>query len=207
MNNDKLVLGVGLAQELEHAFNRNGFGSLDEIKELTKGDLLGQVRSVLLGHAEIVVKEHVVDLGANAVIPKDCNWTVEEHRKGNVVKLERKTDGLYIDGKKIDFYLSKKQKKESIVGNDLRVELKDQPVLNDNVLNYLLKNPHLIPEDWKKDADGNTRYIFFWGTIFRRAVSSLDVRYLYWDDGAWGWSCGWLGHGWSSSNPAAVSAS
>jgi hypothetical protein len=201
-----LMLDVDQAGELKAAFRRGNWNNA-EIKGLCEGDVLAQVRDVLRGVSEIKMKEHVVDLGADAVIPKDYNWTIEEHRKGNPVKLERKADGLYIDGKKIDFYLSKKQKKGSIVGNDLRVELKDQSVLNANVLDYLLKNPHLIPEEWKKDEDGNTRYIFFWGTIFRFAVGDLRVRCLYWYDGQWVWSYYWLGYYWNSNYPAAVSAS
>ncbi len=208
MNNDKLVLGVGLAQELEHAFNRNGFTSLDEIKELTKGDFLGRVRDVQRGILEIKPIEHIIDLGIPAVIPQGYNWTVEEHRIGPPdVKLERKADGLYIDGKKIGFWLSEEQRrKQAVVGNILRAKLKEMPVLNDNVLNYLLKNPLLIPEDWKKDENGNTRYIFFWGTIFRSAVGDLFVRCLCWSGGEWVWDSFWLDNDWRSSHPAAVSA-
>jgi hypothetical protein len=37
--------------------------------------------------------------------------------------------------------------------NSLREELIARPVFNANLLDYLLKNPHLIPAEWKgKDA-------------------------------------------------------
>lgn len=210
MKNDTLApltLGVGLAQELEHAFNRNGFVSLDEIKALTKGDFLGRVRNVQLGLAEIKPIEHAIDLGADPFLPD--GWSVEEHQKGSVAKLERRGDDLYLDGKKIEFWLSKPQKKgNSIMGNELRKELAKMPVLNANVLDHLLKHPQLIPETWKQDADGNTRYIFFWGTVYRDSGgSSLCVRCLYWYGGAWNWGLDWLGHDWDSGRPAAVSAS
>jgi hypothetical protein len=203
----ELVISVKQGGEIQDALNRNGF-TRELVKELTKGDNLTKVRMVLQGLCEIRHTEHVVDLGADAVIPKDYKWTVEEHRKGKPAKLERKADGLYLDGKKIDFWLSEEQKrKQAVVGNILRAKLKEMPVLNDNVLNYLLKNPHLIPEDWKKDENGNTRYIFFWGTIFRGAGGLLYVRYLYWYGGEWVWHYFWLGNGWNSDYPAAVSAS
>ncbi|MGC9605302.1 MAG: hypothetical protein ABSF56_00885 [Minisyncoccia bacterium] len=206
--NDKLILGVGLAQEIEHALNRNGFQSLEEVKALTVGDFLGRVRDVQRGLAEIKPVEHAIDCGVDAVIPSGYNWTVEEHHKGGIVKLERKGPDLYVDGKKIEFYLSKKQRKgSSIVGNDLRKELAKMPVLDANVLDYLLKNPHLIPEEWKKDEEGNTRYIFFWGTIYRRAGGGLFVRFLFWDDDRWLWLFFWLDSFWLSGHPAAVSAS
>ena len=44
-----------------------------------------------------------------------------------------------------------------IVGNALRKVLAGKPVLNANVLDYLLANSHLIPEEWKGKAT------FFWG--------------------------------------------
>lgn len=204
---DKLIsLSVGLAQEIEHALNRNGFQSLDEVKGLTKGDFLANVRNVQLGHAEIKPIEHAIDLGTDPFLPD--GWKVEEHRKGKVAKLERKGDDLYLDGKKIDFYLSKPQKKRNvIVGDELRKDLAKQPVLNANVLDYLLKNPHLIPEMWKKDEKENTHYIFFWGTIYRSSDGRLCVRYLYWVGDWWNWSCGWLGNVWDDDDPAVVSAS
>jgi len=205
MDNNKLTLGVGLAQEIEHALNRNGFQSLEEVKALTVGDFLGRVRNVQRGVAEIKPVEHAIDLGADPFLPD--GWKVEEHQKGKVVKLERKGDDLYLDGKKIEFYLSKKQKGGSIEGNDLRKELAKQPVLNANVLDYLREHPQLIPDAWKQDEQGNTRYIFFWGTVYRYSDGDLCVRYLSWNDGAWSWSDDWLGIGWCDDDPAAVSAS
>ncbi len=206
MDNNRLTLGVGLAQELEHAFNRNGFQSLEEVKALTVGDFLGQVRGVKLGLYEIKPVEYAIDLGADPFLPD--GWKVEEHQKGKVAKLERRGADLYLDGKKIDFYLSKPQKKGGrIEGNDLRKEVSKQPVLNANVLDYLREHPQLIPDSWKVDGNGNTRYIFFWGTVYRRSDGDLYVRYLSWHGDRCLWSSLWLDGDWHSNNPAAVSAS
>ena len=132
---------------------------------------------------------------------------MEEHQKGKVAKLERRGDDLYLDGKKIEFWLSREQKRGVITGNILRAKLKGKPVLNANLLDHLLKNPHLIPKAWKMDENENTRYIFFWGTIYRGADGYLCVRCLYWGGGRWDWCCHWLDYGFRDDDPAAVSAS
>ncbi|MDO8633009.1 MAG: hypothetical protein Q7K38_00455, partial [Candidatus Wildermuthbacteria bacterium] len=80
-------------------------------------------------------------------------------------------------------------------------ELAGKPVMNANVLDYLLKNPHLIPDEWKG------KYLFFWGTVYRGSVGCLYVRYLCWRGVRWGWDCRWLGSGWDGRYPAALRAS
>lgn len=51
---DKFTMSVGQAHELEMAFDRNGWNAT-EVKKLSKGDFLTQVRQVLLGKAQIVM--------------------------------------------------------------------------------------------------------------------------------------------------------
>jgi hypothetical protein len=58
-------------------------------------------------------------------------------------------------------------------------------VLPANVLNYLLDDQRLIPEDWKKDEGGKILYIYFWGTIYSSSVDRLCVFYLYWGGNEW----------------------
>ena len=99
-------------------------------------------------------------------------------------------------------YLSKKQKGSSYIeGNKLREELKGQPVYNANLLDYLLKNPYPIPEEWKG------KYVFFWGTVYRNSDDRLCVRCLYWSGDRRYWSSYWLDSDWLDSDPAAVPAS
>ena len=203
--NNELMLDVGQANEFKLACRREGVTNEDIKVICERKGFLTQVRQVMLGLAEIKPVEHTVDLGADPFLP--ASWKVEEHQKGKVAKLERKGDGLYLEGKKIEFYLPKKQERGCIEDNDLRKELAKMPVLNANVLDYLLKNTRLIPEEWKKDEKGNTPCIFFWGTIYRLSGGHLRVRDLYWHDGGWDWGCGWLDNDWLSRCPAAVSAS
>lgn len=200
-----LMLDVDQAGELKAAFRRGGYNNA-EIKLLSEGDTLAKVRNVLRGLAEIKPVEHAIDLSADPFLPS--GWSVEEHQKGKVAKLERRGDDLYLDGKKIEFWLSKPQKKDDVIGgNDLRKEVSKQPVLNANVLDYLHDHPQLIPDSWKVDEKGNTRYIFFWGTVCRGSDGDLFVRCLYWDGDRWGWRCLWLDYVFHCCRPAAVSAS
>jgi hypothetical protein len=159
------------------------------------------VQRLLSGTAEVVVKSHIIDLNADPFIPD--GWKVEEHQKSG-----NGSGALEWDATKVEFYLDKGQQDgKYIEGNKLRKALDGKPVLNANVLDYLLANPHLIPDDWKKDEKGDTRYIFFWGTIYRYSDGHLCARYLYWDDGRWRWSAGWLDRDWNGRCPAAVRAS
>lgn len=198
MSND-LMLDVGQANELKLAFRRADFSN-DDIKRLCEGNVLADVRSVLRGHASITVVEHAIDCDADPFNPWEKDgWTVEEHQKGGTFTW---------DASQVELYLASGQKNGKVIeGNKLRKELAKKPVLNANVLDYLLKNPHLIPEEWKKDGQGNTRYIFFWGTIYGCRDGHRCVRYLYWRGGRWGWGGYWLGRDWDGFYPAAVRAS
>ena len=129
---------------------------------------------------------HVIDCDADPFVPEGL--AVEEHRKGGLIDLAKV---------KIALFLAKCQKMVAVGGHALRKELADQPVLNANVLDHYLANPHLIPEEWKGKA------VFFWGTIYRYRGGGLYVRCLYWDGDRWSWSGRWLDSGWDSGDPAA----
>lgn len=138
-------------------------------------------------------KEYVIDCDAAPFTPS--GWKVEEHQKGGAFKWDaaKQADALYLSGP---------QKRGSYLeGNKLRKELKDKPVLNACVLDYLLANTHLIPESWKG------KHIFFWGTIYRYSDGYLYVRYLYWIGDRWGWLYVWLDRDFRGYYPAALRAS
>ena len=150
------------------------------------------MNKVQLGDAVITVPEHLIDLDANPFIPYD-GCKVEEHQKGGQFRW---------DASKVALYLSKKQRGSSYIdGNKLRDELKGKPVYNANLLGYLLKKPHLIPEEWKG------KFVFFWGTIYRHSGGDLYVRCLYWDGDGWYWGDDWLDGGWRDYYFAACFAS
>jgi hypothetical protein len=194
-----LTLDVGLAAKLKVAFARNDWTER-LIDAACEGDKLGQFRQVLLGRAVITQVEHVINCDADPFNPwANDGFTIEEHQKGGQWKF---------DPKQVEFFLASGQKGGNVIeSNKLRKELAKKLVFNANVLDYLLAHPELILNEWKTDGNGNTRYTFFWGTIYRDRDGGLYVRCLCWVDGRWNWSIRWLFRGWGGNGPAAVRAS
>lgn len=97
-------------------------------------------------------------------------------------------------------YLSGRQENgRCFEGNRLRKELGWRPpVFNANLLDYLLANHQLIPEEWK------VKRVFFWGTIYRGVSGDLYIRCLYWDGGRWSWKARCLANHWGVTSPAAM---
>jgi hypothetical protein len=188
---------VGLAHELCITAHKAGF-TPDELGVLAKSEeKMRQFHQVLLGHASVQTVEHMIDCDAEPYLPD--GWKIEKHQKGGQFDWSATSVKFYLD--------SDQQNGECTEGNKLRKELSGKPVLNANVLDYLLKNPNLIPEDWKKNEKGNTRYIFFWGTIYRNSGGSLCVRCLFWNGVEWRSLGLFLNDDWSWNHPAALRAS
>lgn len=191
----ELMLDVGQANELKLAFRRAGWTSAD-IKKLCEGDLAAKLLPAIKGSAQIVTVKHVIDCDANPYVPD--GWKVESHKKGGQLEWDQDKIQLYLsEGQKLGKYVNGNQLRY-VNGNQLRKELENQPVLNANVLDWLLEHQELIPEEWKG------KYIFFWGTIYRDSDGGLCVRCLCFGGGSWGWACGWLGAGFRSCGPVAV---
>ncbi len=168
------------------------------IQNMTAGQLNAVIKRLggeegakrfLRGEAEVVVVKHIIDCDADPFVPD--GWKVEEHKKGSKFEWSQT---------KVKLHLDDAQVKGSIEGNKLREKLASESVLNANVLDYLLKNPHLIPEEWKG------KYIFFWGTVYRDSGGGLCVRCLYWFDRQWYWDSYWLDYGWRSYDPALLAS-
>jgi len=126
-------------------------------------------------------------------------WLIEDHQKA--------VDGINVivwDRARVELYVDDAQKNGNVDGFMLRKSLRDKPILNANVLDFLLRNPQLIPEDWKKSEHGKPRRIYFFGTIYCRPNDDLYVRYLCWNDEKWGWGVHWLGVNRQDSDPVAL---
>ena len=131
--------------------------------------------------------------------------TIESHTREGKVVYEKRTDGTYRNGKKIGLYRSSRQMNgKSVQGHELRTEVDGQPVLSASDLDFFKAHPEFFPEEWKKDENGNTLHIFFWGTVYRYADDNLFVRCLCWDGLGLSEFYDWLDHYWSSDDPAAV---
>ena len=191
-------ISVGLAHELVLTACKAGFEPKDFTVLAQSEDKLRQVLSFVRGHAEVMAIAHVIDCDADPLIPYD-GWKVEEHRKSGQFTWDPDAVSLHLS--------PSQQEGKCIEGNKLRQEMANKPCLNANVLDYLLRHPHLIPESWKVDERGNTRYVYFWGTIYRRTDGNLCVRFLCFDGGHWDWDCNWLDLGWCCHYPSARRAS
>jgi hypothetical protein len=171
-------------------------GTVEDLRRLTKPEgapLIADFakRLVETGKTKAVFPKFI-DCDAYPFVPE--GWKVEEHRKGGKFATA--------DLKMTKLFLSDGQKGgEYMVGNELRKELKSKPVLNANALDFFLKHPEFIPEEWKSMA------IFFWGTIYRHSNSRLYVRGLNWCGDAWDWCNHWVDDGWNFRFPAALAAS
>jgi len=127
---------------------------------------------------------------------------IDTNKKPTLLDLEivehREMGTIEWNPKNVKLHLEPKQKQGFMVGKELYERLKNKPVLNATVLEYLFENQELIPESWKG------KYVYFWGTIYRGSSGSLCVRYLYFCGGQWNWLYDWLGADWCSNDPAAV---
>jgi len=196
----ELMLDVGQANEFKLAMRRNGWTNAD-LKKFCEGDVMGRTLSVLRGQSDIVplvssatvgkLSEHLIDTDTPPFVPSGWEAEPNGHKK--------RGQFLWISFKVGLFLSVNQQGGKTSKGHKLREELINLPVLNANVLDYLLAHPELIPESWKGKS------VFFWGTIYRGASGKLGVRYLFWhDDGRWLWNFHKLDNDWNGHSPAAV---
>lgn len=186
----ELTLGVKLAGKLQDALERNSVPDLADLDWLASGDNIAKMRRVRLGHAEIVTPEHIIDCDADPFVPD--GWSVEEHKRGGMVKF---------DPANLELYLDRRQKGGVVGGDKLRKALAKKSVLNANMLDYLLEHPHLIPEEWEGKC------VFFWGTIYHHRDGDLCVRYLFRHGRECSWHFRWLDDVWGDGSPALLLAS
>lgn len=119
-----------------------------------------------------------IDLDAYPFVPSGL--IVVEHQKAGMFEW---------DPAKVRLYISPNQEgKSPISGLQLREELRKQSVLNANGLDYLLKNPHLIPREWKR----RVCCFLFWGTIYADTYGTQFVRYMWWSGNEKGWETTWI---------------
>ncbi len=214
---DKFTFGsAGEIQEVEFALARGGW-THPLLKKATGGDFFALVREVVEGRAEICRVERLTT-GHGTIVPAtqytiDCDVKPFEPSGLTVApeseQLPNRVRGQFVfDPAQVKLYHSERQKNGKVIeGNKLKKELASESVLPAHVLDFYLANTHLIPEYLKKDDNGNVRYTFFWGTIYRDSDGSQYVRYLCFRGGRWYSRYCWLDGGWDGGNPAAVRAS
>lgn len=149
-----------------------------------------------------------VNLDASLVLPfPDAMVEWVKPGQSGWVRVERKGDNLFVDGREVLLHLTEGQKTGTVQGHDLRKQLEGQIVLHPNIEDALLENVHLLPDSWKVDEQGQTVYVYFWAVGYRDSGGSLYVRGVCFRDGQWHRDYGWLDGHWRARDPAAVSAS
>jgi hypothetical protein len=152
----------------------------------------GQRMLLNLLYAALVTRftEQTVDLDADPFVPN--GWTLVEHQKGGKFEWNVSNVKLHVS--------PNQQRKSGIEGNWLREQLKGKRPYNAILLDYLLENQDLIPEQWKG------KFVYFWGTLYRDTGNKTCVRCLCRHRGEWRWHYGWLESYFTGSEPAAVPA-
>lgn len=146
------------------------------------GDI--HLRKMIAGLKVDRAAKHIIDCNVNPFVPDKVK--VKKHRKGGM--FEWTPDNIRL-------CFASEQKNSDTDSPDLRKELTNQYVLNANVLDYLLANQHLIPEEWAN------KYVFFLGTIYQYRHGGLCVRYLRWYINSWTSNTYPLNHKWDDEDP------
>ncbi|MFH0928616.1 MAG: hypothetical protein V1821_04050 [bacterium] len=68
------------------------------------------------------------------------------------------------------------------------------------------ENKHLYPAAWKELTNGNTTFVYFFGSPLRDPSGRRCVLYLYFEDGRLDWRCRYLEDGWLARRLAGVLA-
>jgi hypothetical protein len=147
-----------------------------------------------------------VDLAAVPQLPFPTAL-IASHETGTVVSIETRPDGLYVGEKKVVLFCSERQT-AGVQGPELFAELEGKPVLNANVLHFLIQNPEFIPigPEWKKqgEGEGDEIMIYFWGTLFGHPNGDHCVAHMEWNGVSWKWSCSSIQNWWMTNQPAAL---
>lgn len=131
-------------------------------------------------------------MNTSVVIDCDSNPEVPE---GLYVRNHKKGGQLEFDGRKVLLHRAPGQNyktengvvsEQVTLGPYMYAHIRDRciKVLNANVLDFLLQNPDLIPEEWKGQK------VFFWGTTYGGEDFLIAVRFLWWDKNE-GWVDGY----------------
>ncbi|NTW75912.1 MAG: hypothetical protein HGB34_03350 [Candidatus Moranbacteria bacterium] len=161
--------------------------------------LKNQCRAII-GEPKMVHVDRTVPFDPVAFLGK--GWSIKEQDERSLKRAEFDLTGIRLE--------SMLEKGENRIDGEQRLgrlKVGKYVRLDAAVFLTLWKNQHLIPEQWKEKVNGNTRFIFFDGTVLRNPNGFRYVLYLYWDDGKWRWNYNWLGDGWGADDLSAVLAS
>ncbi|TSC82744.1 MAG: hypothetical protein G01um101420_102 [Parcubacteria group bacterium Gr01-1014_20] len=149
------TLDVGQANEIKLALRKAGWSS-DEVKRFCEGHTASDVRDFMLGH-HVDLSRHVINCRAEPSKPE--GWEIISHIRRKPIMWNPKGVKLWSAW---DLHLGRP--------SEMMEKFRGKPVLNGNVLDYLLKYPYLIPEDWNEAC-----LILFLATTYQDRKGNLAV--------------------------------
>lgn len=168
---------VGQMNQLADALEAVGYTPDDITKMRSDTERLKQFKDVLKGQSEITKVKHIIDLDADPYLSDGDNdetgWEVEIHTQGGQFEWDLSRIKLFTSLGSVP------GKSKYVNSYNLYKKVKEKPVFNLNMLDYLLECQKLIPDAWKGKA------IFFWGTILRGKGDIHAVYYMTWTGERW----------------------
>jgi hypothetical protein len=129
---------------------------------------------------------HVIDCDVSPFVP-DKRWKVVSHRQHGLFEWNQDAISFLTLGFRVTVEKGHRLTADWMIGKywvdleKLKARIEASPVLNANVLDYLILHPELIPDKWKKE-----RGIIFYGTIYNFCGDC--ARFLRWRAGKWDWN-------------------
>lgn len=175
---DMSSFSIGQMNQLANALIAAGY-TPEHVTRLGQHRQLRDIRNMLDGCGELCVNTHLIDCDTPPFVPySGSKWI--HHRKGGQ---------FFWDNKKVKLYWWGQQEDGVFYGrhdlSSLSRENSKFPVLNANMLDYLLDHPYLIPEEWKYGKKGDRLIISFWGTHYVDHDRREYIRTLCFSGGHW----------------------
>lgn len=141
-----------------------------------------------------LINDNVIEVNLDAP-PKPPFMPTEafDNPGGGWVRVERRKDGLYVDGNKTILHVDEAQRTSTgYMGMKLFSVLRKSTFEHPNIMDALMEYPQMIPDECLPRKN-NTVYTFFAGVKFiRREDGLVFVRCMFQKDGVWQTGQLWL---------------
>lgn len=109
--------------------------------------------------------KYLIDCDADPFVPEGLE--VENHTRMGQVEW---------DPQKVQLFRLEPQKQGHCLGGyEIHETVKSLKAFNANMLEFLLANSHLIPEEWKLISKNSQPTVLFWGTLYRVKGKDLTM--------------------------------
>ncbi len=133
----------------------------------------------------------------------DTKW----NKGSGWVTVERRADDLYVDGARVELFLTVEQAAGEVYGHDLHGQLRGggSKTLHPNIAAALQECPDLIPPAWTRpDDQGKAPLICFWEAAFQDGAGDVYICCLTCSEGRPHLACCMLDDNWDRRRFAAT---